>query len=162
ARDSIAQGLNQITSALQFGADAQQLLSKIQELSRDHAQAPDAAEGELREALDAFARRVDAAISQGVSAIAGQSINVQAEPGAAMVSIQGVDLRLGDASGDIFKFSLNATFGSDPSALANGAQRSSEALQSAMARLGEAGRALESHAGFVGAAADVAAGVRGD
>jgi len=162
ARDSIVQGLSQISSALRLGEEAQQFLLKIQEIARGQSEAPDAAETELRDALDGFARRVETAISQGVSVVSGQPINVQAEPGATTLTIEGFDLRLNENAGEIFKFSRSAAFGADPAALAVAAQRSTEALQGAVTRLGEAGRALEAHAGFVSAAADVATGVRGD
>jgi hypothetical protein len=106
--------------------------------------------------------RVQDAVAQGARLVTGESVQVQAEPGGAPVAIEGVDLRLKDApqDEDVFAISKNASV-SDvdlPQAL----QRSLDALQSAMAQLMDAARALEAHQGFLGAAEGAAAGVRTD
>lgn len=142
ARDSVREGLMQVHQALAIGHDAQAMLVKAQALSRTGGEG---AQAELSSLLSGFAARVEAAIGQGARIVAGENVDVQAEPGAAPVNIEGVDLRFGGA----IEFSADADV-ADP-ALPQAVQRSLETLQDAMSRLLDSARALEAHQGFLGA-----------
>lgn len=146
ARESVRAAMAQIHEALAAGHDAQAMLVKAQALSKSG----DAAA--LADALAAFSQRIDAAIGRGAALLAGEEVAVQAEPGAAPVTVHGVDLRLG---GEVLLVSAEA--GAEETVAA--AQKSMENLQAAMARLVDSARALEAHQGFLGAAE---AGARGD
>lgn len=148
ARESVRTGMSQVHEALAAGHDAQAMLVKVQALAKSGDQAG------LGETLMAFSQRIDTAISRGAGVLAGQSVAVQAEPGAAPVTIPGVDLRLG---GGLIAVSADASVGDE--GLGQAAQKSMENLQAAMGRLLESARALEAHQGFLGAAE---AGARGD
>lgn len=153
ARESVRAGMSQIHEALAAGHDAQAMLVKVQELAKSGDQAG------LAVLLSSFSQRVDAAIGRGAQVLAGEDVAVQAEPGAASVTIPGVDLRLKrePALSDLMQVSADAQ-ASDVE-LAQAAQKSMENLQDAMSRLVDAARALEAHQGFLGAAE---AGARGD
>jgi len=144
ARDSVREGLAQVHTALALGQDAQAVLVKAQELSRSGGQA---AQAELSALLSGFAERVESAIAGGARVAAGETVQVQAEPGAAPVEVAGVDLRLG-GEGILLGPDASVTDASLPEA----AQRSLENLQDAMGRLLDSARALEAHQGFIGAA----------
>lgn len=158
-RESVSAGLEQAQRALAVGHDGQAMLVRAQAIVR--AGGPDA-QAELTGALNAFVARVQHAVAHGARLVTGESVQVQAEPGGAPVSIDGVDLRLKDAPGenDVFAISMNAS--ADDANLPKALQRSLETLQSAMAQLMEAARALEAHQGFLGAAEGAAASVRND
>jgi hypothetical protein len=146
ARESVRTAVAQLHEALALGRDAQAMLVNVQSLARDGG-----GQGELDATLAAYGQRVAAAA--GVAS--GQDLVVQAEPGAAAVTITGVDLRLG---GDVIGVTAEARI-DDPS-LAQSAQRSLDALQEAMGRLAEAERALEAHQGFLNAAEGASTVVR--
>ncbi len=150
ARDSVRDGLMQVHQALALGQDAQAMLVKAQELARSGG---DGAQAELSTLLSGFSARVEKAMAEGARLISGESVNVQAEPGGAPVSVGGFDMRLieGGALGVTTRASV-----SDP-ALLQAAQRGLEALQDAMGRLLDSARALEAHQGFLGAAQGVSA-----
>lgn len=153
ARDSVRGGLMQVHQALAVGHDAQAMLVQVQALARSGG-----AQGDLNALLASFQQRVDAAVAQGANVVSGKDIEVQAEPGAAPVTIAGVDLRLG---GDVISVAADASV-NDP-ALAQSAQRSLESLQDSMSRLLDSARALEAHQGFLSAAgASAGTGVRHD
>jgi hypothetical protein len=153
ARESVRSGVVQLHEALALGQDAQALMLKVQTLARG-GEAD--AQSQLDAALGDYARRVDAAVARGARVAAGEELAVRAEPGAEPVRIAGADLRLkaDPGAGDII--SVPAAARADDSALAHMAQRSLEALQEAMNRLGESARALEAHQGFLGAAESAA------
>lgn len=151
SRQSVERGLAELQETLALGRDAQALLVKVQELAQGGG-----SQADLDALLQAYKQRIDAATAQGMKLANGEAIGVQAEPGAAGVTITGADLRLG---GDIIGVGQDAQV-SDPN-LAAEAQRSLEALQEAMTRLGESTRALEAHKGFLGAMEKVS-GVRTD
>lgn len=159
ARESVRAGVVQVQRALAVGHDAQAMLVKIQALAGDGGAD---AQVQLDAMLAAFGRRVEAAVAQGARVLTGEDVLVQAEPGAAPVTIPGVDLRLKDwpDSNDVIGVSFGADV--DDPALPQAAQRSLEALQAAMGRLMESVRALEAHQGFLSAAQSAAAGVRPD
>lgn len=147
ARASVRAGMSQVHEALAAGHDAQAMLVKIQVLAKSGDQAG------LSDAISAFGQRIDSAIGRGAVVLAGQSVAVQAEPGAGAVTIPGVDLRL---SGDVLALGVDALA---DEATVQAAQKSMENLQMAMGRLVDSARALEAHQGFLGAAE---AGARGD
>lgn len=147
ARESVRAGMGQVHEALAAGHDAQAMLVKIQALAKAGDQAG------LTDALAGFGQRVDSAIGRGAFVLAGEDVAVQAEPGAAPVTISGVDLRLG--SGVLLVSSDAAA----DEATVQAAQKSMENLQEAMGRLVDSARSLEAHQGFLGAAE---AGARGD
>lgn len=153
ARESVRSGMGQVHEALAAGQDAQAMLVKLQELAKNGDQAG------LAELLSSFGQRVDAAIGRGAHVLAGEDVAVQAEPGAASVTIPGVDLRLKTEPtlSDLMQVSADAQ--ASDAELAQAAQKSMENLQDAMSRLVDAARALEAHQGFLGAAE---AGARGD
>ncbi|MBL8543634.1 MAG: hypothetical protein JNJ63_07465 [Hyphomonadaceae bacterium] len=151
SRQSVERGLAELQETLALGRDAQALLVKAQELAQSGG-----SQADLDALLQAYQQRIDAANAQGMKLANGDAISVQAEPGAAGVTIAGADLRLG---GGIVGIEEGAQV-SDPD-LAPTAQRSLEALQDAMTRLSESARALEAHKGFLGAMEKVS-GVRTD
>lgn len=155
ARASVRDGIAQVQEALAVGHEAQAMLVKVQGAARGGSQA------DLAEALSSFAQRLEAALDRGAKIVAGEALTVQAEPGAAPVMIDGVDLRLKDdpSADDVISIPAEAD-AADPG-LPAAAQKSLEKLQEAMSRLLESVRALEAHQGFLGAA-ETAAGVRSD
>lgn len=152
ARESVREGLNQVHQALAVGHDAQAMLVAARGA---------ASQADLDAILGAYQQRVDGAIAQGASLVAGEDLNIYAEPGGAPVTIAGVDLRLkGDpAVGDVISVSSETQV--DDPALGQAVQRSLETLQDSMNRLIDSARALEAHQGFLGAA-EGALGVRND
>ncbi len=154
ARESVRNGLAQIASVLEIGDEAQGFLTKIQDLARAYEEDPGAAEAELRTTISQFADRVKAAIQEGVRALTGETISVQAEPGSAPLAIDGLNLQV---PGGVFAFDEN-TSAED---IASAVQKSRELLQGGLTRLLDSARALEAHQGFL-SAASAAGGVRGD
>lgn len=150
ARDSVRDGLMQVHQALALGQDAQAMLVKAQELARGGEAG---AQAELSALLSGFSARVEKAMADGARLISGESVNVQAEPNGAPVSVAGFDMRLSESGA--LGVTANADAG-DP-ALLQAAQRGLEALQEAMSSLLDAARALEAHQGFLGAAQGVSA-----
>ncbi|HVZ99077.1 MAG TPA: hypothetical protein VG841_02045 [Caulobacterales bacterium] len=156
ASDSVAAGLDQIRQALSLGEEAKDFLDRMQSLANsDDPSAP----GQLAELVSRFAERVDAAVTGGLGVVAGKDVSVQAEPNSPPVAIAGADLRLKSdpQPGDVFSFSSDAAIGPD---LADAVRASRTALNAELDRLADAARALETHQGFLGAAAS--GGVRGD
>jgi len=149
AGESVRAGIAQLHEALSAGHDAQALLVQVQGLARNGG-----SQAELDAALTAYTARVEAALQRGASIVGGQDVAVSAEPGAAPLTISGVDLRLG---GDVIAVGADAQI--DDPTLAQTAQKSLETLQDAMSKLLDSARALEAHQGFLGAAERVA-GVR--
>lgn len=156
-RESVRVGMAQAHAALALGHDAQSMLVNLQALLRGGGSQADA-----NDLLSAFAKRIEDAIAQGNVLSAGGDVQVQAEPGAAPLTISGVDLRLKDNPGveDVITVARDARL-NDP-ALPKNLQQSLEALQGAMARLLDTVRGLEAHQGFVGAVENSVAGVRRD
>ena len=150
ARESFLEGLMQVHQALALGQDAQAMLVKAQELARSGGEG---AQAELATLLSGFVERVEKAMAEGARLVSGETVNVQAEPGASPVSVDGFDMRLGEESA--LGLTANAKV-SDP-ALAQAAQRGLEALQEAMSQLLDSARALEAHQGFLGAAQNTSA-----
>ena len=146
ARDSVRAGMAQVHEALAAGHDAQATLVKVLDLAKSGDKAS------LADTLKAYNQRIDAAIDRGARVLAGDDVSVQAEPGAAPMTISGVDLRLG---GDVMLTPENST----AEAAALSVQKSMENLQAAMSKLVDSARALEAHQGFLGAAE---IGARGD
>ncbi|MEZ6023453.1 MAG: hypothetical protein R3C16_08610 [Hyphomonadaceae bacterium] len=157
ARDSVKAGLAQLHETLALGHEAQAMLVAVQALARNGEGGQD----ELNALITRFSGRVDAAVSGGLKLAAGESLSVQAEPGADPVAIAGADLRVKAEPGDGDIIQVSADARADQRAgLAHAVQRSLEALQEAMAPLLDAARALEAHQGFLGAVEN--ASVRGD
>lgn len=154
ARDSVRNGIAQVQEALALGHEAQAMLVQVNAATKSGSQA------DLQSALSAFAERLEAAIARGATLVTGGQVSVQAEPGAAPLTIDGVDLQLKAApsASDVLSVSSQAE-ASDP-ALPQAVQKSLEKLQEAMTRLLDSVRSLEAHQGFLGAAE--AANVRGD
>lgn len=152
ARESVRNGLNQVHQALAVGHDAQAMLVAARGAT---------SQADLDAILGAYQQRVDGAIAQGATLIAGQDLNIYAEPGGAPVTIGGVDLRLKSQPGfsDVINVSAEAQL--DDPAVGQAVQRSLDSLQDSMNRLIDSARALEAHQGFLGAAEGVA-GVRND
>lgn len=152
ARESVRNGLNQVHQALAVGHDAQAMLVAARGAT---------SQADLDAILGAYQERVDGAIAQGATLIAGQDLNIYAEPGGAPVTIGGVDLRLKSQPGfsDVINVSAEAQL--DDPAVGQAVQRSLDSLQDSMNRLIDSARALEAHQGFLGAAEGVA-GVRND
>lgn len=147
-QDSVRGGISQIQETLALGHEAQSMLVQVQAMAREGNVSQD----DLNALLQSYAQRANATIGRGVALAAGEDLSVQAEPGAGGVTIGGVDLRLKSepANGDILSVSADAS-ADDPS-LASSAQKSLDALQTAMNRLLDASRSLEAHQGFLGAA----------
>lgn len=152
ARESVRDGLNQVHQALAVGHDAQAMLVAARGA---------VSQSDLDAILGAYQQRVDGAIAQGATLIAGQDLNIYAEPGGAPVTISGADLRLkaDPAVTDIISVSSEAQL--NDQATGQAVQRSLETLQDSMNRLIDSARALEAHQGFLGAA-EGALGVRND
>lgn len=155
ARDSVRDGLMQVHQALAMGQDAQAMLVKAQELARTGGEG---AQAELTTLLSGFAARIEKAMAEGARLVSGESVNVQAEPGAAPVNVAGFDMRLDE--GNALGVTADASV-ADP-ALLQAAQRGLEALQEAMSSLLDSARALEAHQGFLGAVQGAGAAVRHD
>lgn len=147
-QDSVRSGIAQIQETLALGHEAQSMLVQVQALAREGG----VSQSDLNALLQSYSQRASGAVSRGATLAAGQDLSIQAEPGAAGITIGGVDLQLkatpGD--GDIISVPENASV-SDPT-LAGSAQKSLEALQTAMSRLMDSARSLEAHQGFLGAA----------
>jgi hypothetical protein len=143
----------QVHEALAAGHDAQAMLVKVQGIAKQGGATA------LAETLSAFNNRVAAAIERGARVLAGENIEIQAEPGAPPVSIAGVDLRLKAKPEPSDIIIVPAQASPDDSALAQSIQKSMDALQQAMGRLVDSARSLEAHQGFLAAAE---AGARGD
>lgn len=156
SRESVRAGLMQIHEALAAGHEAQSMLVKLQTLAKTGGVD---AQAEMKSTLAAFAERIEAAIARGATMLSGQAVTIQAEPGAAPVTIDGVDLTLKVTAGDVLAVTSDAQ-ANDP-ALPEAVQRSLEKLQDAMSRLLESVRSLEAHQSFLGVAQS-AAGVRTD
>lgn len=155
ARESVRAGIAQIQEALALGHEAQAMLVQVQTAAKSGSQA------DLDSALSAFAQRLEAAMARGASLVSGGQVSVQAEPGSAPVTIDGVDLSLKaePTADDVISVSSDAS--ATDLALPSAVQKSMEKLQDAMGRLLDSVRALEAHQGFLGAA-EGAANVRGD
>lgn len=152
ARESVRDGINQVHQALAVGHDAQAMLVAARGA---------ASQADLDAILGAYQQRVDGAIAQGATLVAGQPLQIYAEPGGAPVTIAGVDLRLRTDPAATEVISLSSEAKLDDQATGQAVQRSLEALQDAMNRLIDSARALEAHQGFLGAA-EGALGVRND
>jgi hypothetical protein len=144
ARQSVRAGLDQIQTALEIGRDAQAMLINVEAMARRGA-----SQEELEAVLSNFAERLEAALSSGARLVSGESIPINAEPGAAAIVAPGMDLRLRATprAGDIMQVASDAR--ANDAGLAEAAQRSFENVQAAMTRLADAGRALEAHQGFI-------------
>ena len=157
-RDSVRAAVTQVQQAVALGHEAQAMLVEVQSIARNGGE-----QGALDAVLQAFTRRVEGAMAQGARLVAGEDVSVQAEPGGAPLTISGADLRLKDAPsyGDIL--SVSATADAADRGLPQAAQRSLDALQTAMGKLLDSARALEAHQGFLGAVEDALVGsVRND
>jgi hypothetical protein len=148
-RESVQAGLTHLRAALSIGQDAQIFLGKVQELATASPDDADAAQAELDKLLADFDARVRAAIEDGASLLSGQSLSVQAEPGALPINVAGLDLQVKDDPDGVLALGHGAAVDGD---LAKAAQASLTALQQGLERLAEATRALEAHQGFLGAA----------
>lgn len=144
ARESVRNGLSQVHQALALGADAQSMLVQVMQIARDGG-----GQDQIDAVLSAFAERVEAAIGNGAKLAGGQTLSIQAEPGADPVTVAGADLRLQDEPGDILQLTT-ASQVSDTDFI-KAAQASLEALQKAMESLLDSARSLEAHQGFLGA-----------
>jgi hypothetical protein len=155
SRESVRSGIATIQEALALGHEAQAMLVQVQAAAKSGSQA------DLQSALSSFAQRLEAAMARGANLVAGGQVSVQAEPGSAPVTIDGVDLRVKaePTADDVISVASDAS-ANDP-ALPAAVQKSMEKLQDAMGRLLDSVRALEAHQGFLGAA-EGAANVRGD
>jgi hypothetical protein len=156
ARESVRTGLAQMHETMVLAQEAQSMIVAAQAMARTDG----AAQEDLKSLLDRFAERVDASVSNGTQMAAGEAISVQAEPGATVLTINGIDLRLKaePGEGDVLQLSSKAQL--SDSGLGAAAQRSLEMLQAAITPLLDAARSLEAHQGFLGAAE--MSGVRGD
>ena len=150
ARDSVTNGLLQLEAALSAGRDAQSMLLSAQSA---------ASQSDLDALLGNYSSNVNDAIAGGAVLVGGGAISVQAEPGAAPLTITGVNLQLG-GDGGALALASKAELG-DPS-LAGQVQSSLDTVQSMMQRYSDAARALQTHQGFLGAVNDVNANVRTD
>jgi hypothetical protein len=155
SRESVRNGIVQVQEALALGHEAQAMLVQVQAAAKSGSQA------DLSAALSAFAQRLEAAMARGAKLVAGEQIQVQAEPGGAPVVIDGVDLTLKADPSDLDVIGVSTAAQANDPALPQTVQRSMEKLQEAMTRLLESVRALEAHQGFLGAV-EGAANVRGD
>jgi hypothetical protein len=153
-RESVNSALTQIDLALKTGQDALSLAAKIRDASS--AEPPD------QDTVDTLLSQLDdtlnSAVSSGARLLAGEDLQVQAEPGAPTVRVAGFDGQLQDGPGSVFAFARDAQAGPD---LAKAADASIAALQSNLTRLAGAARTLSAHQSFLGAAANVD-GVRND
>lgn len=154
SRESVRNGIAQVQEALALGHEAQAMLVQVNAATKGGSQA------DLQAALNSFAERLEAAIARGAALVTGGQVSVQAEPGAAALSIDGVDLRLKAAPDEADVLSVSSQAQADDPGLPQAVQKSLEKLQEAMTRLLDSVRALEAHQGFLGAAE--AANVRGD
>lgn len=144
SRESVRNGLGQVHQVLALGAEAQSMLVQVMQIARDGG-----GQDQLDALFSAFSERVEALIGNGAKLASGDTISIQAEPGADPVDVAGADLRLGDEPGDILQLT-KASSVSDPD-LVKAAQASLDALQKAMEALLDAARSLEAHQGFLGA-----------
>lgn len=150
ARDSVDMGLSQLDAAMAAGRDAQNMLLAAQSTG---------SQGDLDALLQNYQSGINNTIAGGAVLVGGGAISVQAEPGAAPLSIDGANLQL-DANGGVLSLSSGAQL-SDP-AFQSQVQNSLDSVQSMMARYSDAARGLQAHQGFLGAVNDVNANVRTD
>jgi hypothetical protein len=147
-RDSVRAGIAQVQETLALGHDAQSMLVQVQAMAREGG----VSQSDLDALLQSYAQRADGAVSRGVSLASGEDLSIQAEPGAGGVTIAGVDLRLKANPSDSDIIAVPADASADDPSLAATAQKSLDALQTAMNRLMDSARSLEAHQGFLGAA----------
>jgi hypothetical protein len=156
-RESVKAGLAHIEAAVKAGQQALGLVGKIREAAS--AEPPD------QSAVDALIAQLDetveTAVASGARLLAGQNLQVQAEPNATPIEVVGLDARLKDAPGarDVITIARSAEAGEE---LADAAGASMVSLQAGLARLAGAGRTLSAHQSFLGAAAGALDGVRHD
>lgn len=146
-RESVRTGLSFVDETLALARDAQTMLLQVQALTQNGG-----SQADLDALLKAYADHADGGASATGGLSAGGDIAVTAEPGAPAVRVAGADLCLKQTpvTGDLISIGRNASL-DDPD-LAALAQRSLDALQGAMERLGDAARSLQAHQGFLGAA----------
>jgi len=154
SRESVRNGIAQVQEALALGHDAQAMLVQMNAATKSGSQA------ELQSALSTFAQKLEAAIARGAALVTGGQVSVQAEPGAAPVAIDGVDLQVKANPSENDVLSVSSQAQADDPALPQAVLKSLEKLQEAMTRLLDSVRSLEAHQGFLGAAE--AASVRSD
>ena len=89
-QDSVRAGIAQVQETLALGHEAQSMLVQVQALAREGG----ASQSDLEALLRNYAQRATGAVSRGATLAAGQDLSIQAEPGAAGITIGGVDLQL--------------------------------------------------------------------
>lgn len=146
AQASVTDGLAALDLALAAGREALLHLNEIGEAARGGEDAQDA--------IDAYARGLERADS---ALLFGESIEIDAEPGAQPLAIAGADIRLG-ALIAVPADAQSAT----PADIARAAQTGASVLQQHLTRLETVARSLEAHAGFLSAAGNDGAGVDAD
>ncbi len=156
-RESVRAGIAQAHHALAVGHDVQATLVNMQGLARAGG-----AQADLDAMLSALSQRVETAIAQGARLLAGEDLQVQAEPGASPLTLKGADLRLRDEPSERDVLAVGKQTRLDDPDLAQALLRSLETLQAAMGQMLETVQALEAHQGFLSAAEGAVAGVRGD
>ncbi len=146
AQASVTEGLASLDLALAAGREALLRLNEIGEAARGGEDPQDA--------IDAYARGLERADS---GLLFGESLEIEAEPGAAPLTVSGADVRLGA----LVAVPADAA-DSSPADLARAAQAGAAVLQQHLTRLEAAARSLEAHAGFLGAAGGERADVDAD
>lgn len=139
AQASVSDGLAALDLALAAGREALLRLNEAGEAAR-HG-------GDVNAALAAYAATLDKAQS---ALLTGQSLQIDAEPGASPLVVEGLDAH------------ALAPRGADPAEIARAAQDGAAQLQQHLLRFEAAARGLEAHAGVLSAAGEARRDVDAD
>jgi|GEM_PF-1431704 len=150
SRDSVANGLAQLDMAMAAGRDAQTMLLNAQSATSQSG---------LDTLLQNYQSDISNAVSGGAVLAGGGAISVQAEPGAAALTIAGANLGL---SGDNRLINLGASPALSDPAFQENVQSSLDQVQAMLQRYSDASRGLGAHQGFLGAVDQTNANVRTD
>jgi hypothetical protein len=163
AAASVREGLNQLNKSIDAGENMEGLLRDLQSAAKTYGDDPSSG----REAIDQILAKLQSAAgdaeAQGARMVRGQSISVTAEPGAAPITIPGLDLQVRNApsSGDLIQVPASGDI--DAAALQSQAKASLDNLRAQLSRLGDARNALDQHSSLLSAASGSAtSGVQTD
>lgn len=163
AAASVREGLSQLNKVIEAGENAERLLRDLQDATKAYNEDPSSGRGEIDELLASLQGAADDAEANGVRIVRGQSLSVTAEPGAAPITIPGIDLQVRNAPNRDDLIQVSSSGSIDGVELERQVKASLENLRAQLGRLSEARAGLDQHFGLLGAAEGaVSAGVQTD
>jgi hypothetical protein len=163
AAASVREGLSQLDKTLDAGQGMETLLRNLQDAAKAYGDDPSAGRGDIDKALVALQSAASEAEANGARLVRGQTLSVNAEPGAAPISIPGLDLRVRNAPGQDDLIQVSGSGDVDAARLEAQAKASLDNLRAQLSRLADARGALDQHSGLLGAAeGSLTPGVRSD